>query len=151
MAKTKFKFERVIENMTRVKKELPVVLANQAQNFFLSSFRKQGWEDNALEPWKLPNRRIPGTNEFRYPKKKGLGRRTQATLIKTGRLRREVNTSIRSKSFDKIQLVVDTPYAARHNEGLDGMPKRKFMGHSSSLGKMQIEKINEFINRIWRE
>lgn len=148
---TKFHFDRVLDNISKMKKELPVVLANQAQNFFLSSFRKQGWEDNAVEPWKVPNRRIPGTKEYKYPKKKGLGRRTQATLIKTGRLRREVNTSIRSKTFEKVHLVVDTPYAARHNEGQDGMPKRQYMGQSRVLATKQIETINYHISRIWRE
>ncbi len=42
--------------------------------------------------------------------------------------------------------MVDLPYAARHNSGLDGMPKRQFMGKSPILMRQHREKIKEFID-----
>jgi len=50
--------------------------------------------------------------------KKSEGR---ALLVKSGKLRRAVEQSIRLKSFEKIQLVVALPYAEVHNEGYNGM------------------------------
>lgn len=143
----KFGFERVINNIYAVKKELPVVLANQAQRFFADSWKQQGWE--GVE-WKTPNRRIPGTKEYKYPKFKGLGRRTRATLVQSGRLRREVNNSIRSATLDRIQLTVSAPYALFNNEGTAKLPKRQFMGDSQLLRDKQKETITKFIDRIWQ-
>lgn len=105
---TRFDFDRVKKNIERMKKTLPVLLANQAQNFFTDSWKKQGWDDNGVKRW--PKRKSNG--------KKSIGR---ATLVKSGKLRRAVGQSIRLKSFDKIKLVVALPYAAVHNDGYNGV------------------------------
>ena len=79
----------------------------------------------------------------------------------TGTLRRAVGTSVRVKTWDLIKLVVgDTmvtmgkkkgflAYAARHNEGLDGMPKRQFMGDHPELTKKQRAIITKFFDKVW--
>ena len=67
----------------------------------------------------------------------------------TGRLRRAVGTSIRVKTFELIKLVVDLKYAARHNDGLDGMPKRQFMGDHPELTKKQRAIITKFFDKVW--
>jgi phage gpG-like protein len=108
MADNKFQFRRVVQNVEKLKKTLPVLLSNQAQTFFVDSWKKKGWDDNGVKAWQ--NRKDTG--------KKSQGR---ATLVKSGKLRRAVGQSIRLKSFDKIQLVVALPYAAVHNEGYNGM------------------------------
>lgn len=146
----RFNFSRVKRNMEQVKKELPVILANQAQNFFADSWKKQGWDDGGLKVWQTPNRKIPGTKEYEYPKKKGLGRRTRATLVQSGRLRRAIASSIRQKSFSMIRLVVAVPYAKYHNEGTDTIPKRQFMGDSRTLRRIQVESINKTVDKIWQ-
>lgn len=146
MANDKLRFDLVKKNLGLIKKELPVVLANQAKNYFVQSWRAQGWDG---VPWKVPQRRIPDTPAYKYPKKKDLGRRTRATLVQTGRLRRDVSNSIRSQNFELIRLVVDLPYANRHNEGLDGMPKRTFMGQTAELTRMQVNTINSYISKIF--
>lgn len=149
---SKFNFSRVLQNMNQLKRELPQELANDAQKFFNNSFRQQGWDG---QTWKVPQRRIPGTFEYKYPKKKDLGRRTRATLVQTGRLRRTVATSLKSATFQSIKFVVDLPYAAVHNDGLpmkngQPMPKRKYMGDSPILRQMQRKKITKMIDTIWR-
>ncbi|MEI8111163.1 MAG: hypothetical protein WCH59_09260 [Chitinophagia bacterium] len=108
MADNKFGFGKVLNNVERLKKTLPVLLANQAQNFFVDSWKKQGWDDNGVKAW--AKRQDTG--------KKSEGR---SILVKSGKLRRAVGQSIRLKSFEKIQLVVALPYAAVHNEGYNGM------------------------------
>ena len=142
-----FGTDKILKNIDQLKGELPVVLANQAQNYFTNSWRQQGWDG---EDWKEPNRRIPGTPEYKYPKKKGLGRRTRATLVQTGRLRRAVSNSIRKATFEKVQLVVAVPYAKYHNEGEGHMPKRQFMGDSPLLRRKQITTIRQQVDKIWK-
>ena len=142
-----------------MKVELPKVLANQAQNFFVSSWDKQGWDGAA---WKVPQRRIEGTKAYKYPKKYKLSRRTNITLVGAGNkkgagggtLRRAVSNSIRSQTFNQVRLVVDLPYAKIHNDGLPmkngvNMPKRTFMKDSPILRVSQQVKIKEFGDKVW--
>lgn len=104
----KFGFARVRKNVAQLKKTLPTLLANQAQTFFVDSWKKQGWDDGTVDRW---------------PKRQDTGKKSQgrAILVKSGKLRRAVGQSIRLKSFEKIQLVVALPYAAVHNDGYNGM------------------------------
>ena len=147
MVTNKFGFDVVKQKITAMKEELPKILANQAQTFFVKSWSNQAWEG---EPWKEVKRRQEGTPEYKYPKKKGLGRRTRAILVSTGRLRRAVATSIRQQEFSRIRLVVDLPYAEVHNDGGEHMPARTFMKHSATLGAMQQQKIKEFTDKVWK-
>ena len=104
MADTQFGFQRILNNVEKLKRSLPIKLANSTQNFFVDSWRKQGWDDGGLKAWK------PRMKET----KKTMGR---AILVRSGKLRRAVGQSIRSATFDKIQLVVALPYAKVHNDG----------------------------------
>jgi len=157
MADTKFKFEALKARIVKMKEVLPVQLAAQAQTYFVGSWAAQGWDGAG---WKTPLRRegpgtsvggAKGTPEWRYPKKKDIGRRTRATLVKTGTLRRAVNNSIRSQVFGQggVRLMVDLPYADVHNSGLGHMPQRKFMGDSPILRVKQIQKIKQFTDSVW--
>lgn len=149
MPDNKFRFGQLRMNLLKMKSELPVILANQAQNFFVSSFTNQGWDG---QKWKEVNRRTPGTDEYKYPKFKGLTRRTKPILVSTGRLRRAVSNSIRSATFQSVRLVVDLPYAAAQNEGDSkiNLPRRHYMGNSPVLVEKQKLKIKGYINKLWR-
>jgi hypothetical protein len=146
MSDTKFGFGAVKANIQRMKTELPIVLANQAQNYFVESWQKQGWEGVG---WKEVKRRQEGTPEYKYPKGKDLGRHTRAILVKTGTLRRAVSNSIRSRSFNLIRLVVAVPYAEYLNDGTPKMVARTFMKDSAGLRLIQREKIKEFTDKVW--
>lgn len=130
--------------MAQVKHELPKVLGNHAQNFFVASFNKQGWVNNALEQWKA---RVSQS-------KKDQGRNI---LVKSGRLRRAVATSLRLATFEKIKFTVDVPYADIHNRGgqagrnhASTIPQRKFMGDSVTLVKQLKDKIKSGVDKIWQ-
>ena len=149
---TRFNLERVKHNFSEVvKRDLPVLLANQAKNFFAQAWQKQGFDDGGVIPWAVPQRRIPGTAAYRYPAGRDLGRRTRATLVKSGRLRRAVQNSVREVRFEYIRLVVEVPYAMYHNKGTGTLPRREFMADSRTLRRMQIEKISATIDKIWKE
>ena len=160
MSDNKFHMGRVLENFEKVKRELPVLLANQAQNFFMDSWKKQGWDDAGVKKWQEVNRRKQGTAEYKYPKGYGLSRRTNPILVgggKTkgssgGNLRRAVGNSamVKLKSFEKISLVVDEGYAAYLNNGTPNMVARKFMGESKTLNMVLKGRITKYINGIWK-
>lgn len=143
MANDHMSFENLKNQIFAMKRTIPVLLANQAMNYFLSSFDKQGWNG---ESWQEVKRRIEGTPEYKYPLHSDLGRRTRAILIGKGstRLRRAVNNSVKIAEFPTVLLEVDLPYARVHNEGnpARGIPKRQYMGQTAELTKMQIELIN---------
>lgn len=157
-----FHFDRVLKQMQQVKNDLPILLANQAENYFSSSFKKQGFDG---QQWEEVKRREEGTDEWKYPGGYGLSRRTNPILIGGGRikgtaggtLRRAVGNSIRSATFENITLIVDLSYAEIHNKGgmagrggSAAIPKRQFMGQTAELTQMQITKVNEYIDKIWK-
>ena len=139
----KFNFDQVIKKLEQAKSSLPKVLANDTKKFFLASWQKQGWDDGGVKAW--------------APRKYNKNKRSagRAILVKSGALRRAVNASLKSATFDSIKFSVDLPYAAIHNEGLKmkngkNMPKRQYMGDSESLRKIQKEKIQKSIDKIFK-
>ena len=136
----KFNFNRVLQNLEKVKSDLPVLLSNEAKNFFSGSWKNQGFTNSSLQSW------APRKKET----KKTVGK---SIMVGTGKLRRAVQDSVREKTWSKIRLVIDgssIPYAKRHNEGLDGMPKRQFMGDSKELRKIQRKTITKTVDKIFK-
>lgn len=146
MADNKFGTGKIIDNISKLKRELPILLANQAQRYFTNTFKEQGFDGSG---WQEVKRRQPGTLEYKYPKNKGLSRRTTPILVRTGKLRRAVSDSIRNATFESVKLVTAIPYASYHNEGTDKIPKRKFMGDSQKLRRKQIELIKKNIDNAF--
>lgn len=116
------------------------------QNYFVQAFRNQGIGN---EKWQEVKRRIPGTDEYRYPKKKGLSRRTKPILIKTGELRRRVANSVVVADWERIKLLIDLPYAAAQNEGAKHIPARPFVRQTDQLTDKQVKLVEQYFNRIW--
>lgn len=143
---SKFKLDKVRDNMEQVKRDLPIVIANKAVTYFTYTFAVQGIGG---DKWQQVKRRIPDTPEYKYPKRKGLSRRTKPILIGTGRLRRAVAASKQLTTFNLIKLVVDLPYAARHNDGLDNMPKRSFMKSTPQLEQKIRSAIHSYIDKAF--
>ena len=147
----KFNLDEVAAKMETVKVELPILLANQAQRHFVASWQEQGYEG---AQWKEVKRRIAGTKEYKYPKYKGLSRRTLPILVRSGALRRDVNNRtggfIRSKTWSLVRLVSDTKdaktglmYSSFVNE------KRTFMADSPGLRMKQEKLITETLGKAF--
>ncbi|MFZ4772356.1 MAG: hypothetical protein ACOYLO_19380 [Ferruginibacter sp.] len=100
-----YRFKKVAENYRGVIKRIPGVLAVVGVNFFKDSFRRQGWLDKRTENWK---KRAPGA-------KRNKGR---AILISSGRLRNAIR--IAEKSFSRVVIANNVPYALAHNDGFKG-------------------------------
>lgn len=84
----------------------PAMLGNDAVNFFLDSWKRQGWLGNRMEPW--PQRKANN--------KRSKGR---AILVSSGRLRRSIR--ITSINNGIVTIGTDVPYAKVHNEGFRGV------------------------------
>lgn len=143
----KFNIDEVKKKLQATKRIVPIKLANLTQNHFVGHFNNESFES---EKWQTPNRKIVGTNEYKYPKLKGLGRRTRKTLVKTGALRRATANSIRNATWNEIRLTNATKYAIYHNEGTENIPARPFMKDSKELRKKQVSLINLEIDKIWK-
>lgn len=144
-------FQQIRSNIVVMKEKLPTLVANDTKNYFSKSFINQAWNG---KQWKEVKRRIPGTPEYKYPKNKDLSRRTRWILVgkKSTKLRRAVANCarVRPQSWPHVVLIVDLPYARRHNEGLDGMPKRQFMGQTVELRNKQTNRIKTTIkDLVW--
>lgn len=157
MARNRFNFDTVFVRLQRLKSDIPVVISNQTKNFFVDSFRKQGWTDSSLKKW---DKRNPDT------------RPGGAILIKSGALRRSIK--IRRSNFSKILIGSYLPYSKVHNEGFKGSvsvksystrtgrqvrsharqmntPKRQFMGNSRKLMQIHEKTILKAIDKAFRQ
>jgi len=151
----KLNFDKITAQIPQVERELLVSLGNQAQNYFVSSWRKQGFGD---DKWKEVQRREQGTKAYKYPKTKGLQRRTSPILVgagyktRGGTLRRAVSNMMRTAEIGKgrLRMVVDVPYAGYLNEGTDKMVKRQFVGQNRELTEMQEKKIKQIYDKMFK-
>jgi len=154
MADDKFKFGALKEKVQRLKRELPLALAKQAENYFTDSWSRQGFDG---QPWKDVKRHDTSEAAYKYPIALRTRKLSSPILVGVyrgrsgGQLRRAVSRSVRQVSFEKIRLVVDLPYAKAQNDGNPGhnVPARPFMGQSKELTAMQRQKIREFMDGLW--
>lgn len=133
MADTKFKFEALVRSIKTQKNALARIVANDIKNYYVASFTKQSWNG---QKWEEVQRRIPGTAAYKYPKRRGLSRRTKPILIGKAIMRRAVAGSVKEATFNRILWMVDVPYAEVHNNGSKIMPRRRFMGWNKDTDKI---------------
>jgi phage gpG-like protein len=127
MAKqNKFNFKGIEKKARTTLENAMVEIGNSAKSFFVENFRKQGFDDKNVEKWQ--------------PRKKADKRAGRAILVKTGDLRRSIIRNPANRAALSIKISTDLVYAARHNNGLKGMPKRQFIGDSYNLNE-RIKKI----------
>ena len=127
MAKqNKFNFKGIEKKARTTLENAMVEIGNSAKSFFVENFRKQGFDNKSVERWQ--------------PRKKADKRAGRAILVKTGDLRRSIIRNPANRAALSVKISTDLVYAARHNNGLKGMPKRQFMGDSYNLNE-RIKKI----------
>lgn len=127
----KFEFDRTIAKLQEVKYDLPIKLAVLAQKYFVHAFYEQAFDG---VKWQEVQRRIAGTDAYKYPKDRDLARRKRGILIGKSRdLIDSIRHSIREVNWERIVLGTDVPYAVYHNEGTATIPKRQFIGDSKEL------------------
>lgn len=140
---SQFGFDRIAADLKRREPIILREMANMARTHYLNAFQKGGWEGKA---WKQVQRRIAGTGAYKYPKTRGLSRRTKPILVNRGTLRRAVNSCVKSISGGRIYFKVDLPYAKYHNDGTRRLPRRQFMEWSNEQHKKSVAIIRKNVN-----
>lgn len=119
--------ETVVRAISRT---IPVKAGATARAHFRDNFRKGGFVDDSLKPWK-PSKRIG--------RAKGAAGQYKTLLSGRNRLYNSINYRTAPA---KTVVYTNVVYAAVHNEGLRAgrgrgfnMPKRRFMGESKQLSR----------------
>jgi len=153
LQKNKFRLDEKAKAVDKAFKEALEIAGNDAVLHFRKSFDNQGFTDENLEHWKPRKGQIRalGANV------KGGLVNTKKTLTKTGALKRSIHKTMLVGL--RLKVVSDLVYAQIHNQGLTGkawgkhyfkMPKRKFMGNSRKLERIQMAKILAKVNTAWK-
>ena len=128
-----FNTDKLGARFDKFQKEIPILLANQAEQHFKEGFRKGGFQtDKSRQGW---------------PERKGGRDRSRAILVKTA----DLLNDIKRRQVNKKRVVVGTrniPYAERHNEGLSGMPRREFIGDSKELDRKNKRLIERELKKV---
>ena len=128
-----FEFNDNLKKFAAFKQSAPKVIANNSLNWFLKGFRTGGGQTDAGK-WQ-PRKPNAKRNEGR------------ALLVNTGALSRDFQ--VIKAVFGQIVLGTKRiPYAIRHNEGLNGMPKREFAGESKELNKQNEGLLTKMLNKV---
>lgn len=155
--------EKLYQISKLVQKDIPIVLKVEGLNFIQKNFQDEGFNDGSLQKWKdrkttdQRGRDITRYQTNRVGKKGSLNRygsKLKDRAILTGhntggnKLRNSFKTRTEK---DRVIFYTYKEYAQRHNEGLDGMPKRRFIGKSKTLDqniKKQIDRLfQQFIKK----
>lgn len=130
------KIKQAGDEFKKMLDDMVTEMGNDAVNHFKDSFTNQGFQDETIEKWaprKRADRKRPG----------------RGILIDSGKLRR--SPVWRKSGRYSAKISSNLPYAKRHDEGLDGMPRRQFVGYSGKLNKRLIKKFDTRIKRIFKQ
>ncbi len=157
--------QKKLENIAREVPELALdVIEVEGTNFIKANFAKQGFQGSSLEKWKprkTTDKRGRDLTRYRTNRKgkKGaltkFGKRNKGNRpILTGyasagnKLRRSIKANAQ---HNKVTWSSYKAYAKRHNEGLDGMPKRQFMGKSPQLEKNIERMLTKQFDKLFKQ
>jgi phage gpG-like protein len=98
-----------------------VEAGNTAKNFFVESFRKQGWDDRSVTKWEKRKKvERKGRGSKKTAAELGTVRSVKAgraILVKSGDLRRSIIRHNANRAAMSIKITSDLPYSKIHNEG----------------------------------
>ena len=154
--------------LDRASQEIPdkvlKIIGVEGKNFIQKNFRDEGFTDTSTEKWqerKTEDRQGRDITRYRTSRRGKAGNlnkygssikdRAILTGFATGgnKLRNSFRYRV-SIGSSQVTFYTYKEYAERHNEGLDGMPKRRFMGKSAYLNTQISKKINKELDKILR-
>ena len=138
-------------------RDLTDIIEVEGTNFIKKNFQDEGFNDSGLEKWeKRKTTDSKGRDNTRYRTNR-VGRK--GSLNKYGRIIQDrpiltghatggdkLRNSIRArKQGNSVVFFTYKQYAKRHNEGLNRMPKRQFMGKSKYLDRRIRDKFGRYL------
>jgi phage gpG-like protein len=149
---------------TQMPRQTLSIIGVEGKNFINKNFRDQAFTDSGTEKWKerkTQDRQGRDITRYRTNRKGRAGNlnkygssikdRAILTGFATGgnKLRNSFKYRV-SLGSSQVSFYTSKEYAERHNEGLSGMPRRKFMGKSNYLNNQISKKINKELDKIFR-
>ncbi|NHN26771.1 phage morphogenesis protein [Flavobacterium jejuense] len=147
-------------------KEMPkktlTIIGVEGKNFIQKNFRDEGFTDNNLQKWeerKTEDKRGRDITRYRTSRrgkqgnlnKYGSSNKDRAILTGHGTGGNKLRNSYRyriSLGSGQVSFYTYKEYAQRHNEGLDGMTKRQFIGKSAYLHSKIANKVTKELNKL---
>jgi hypothetical protein len=154
--------------LDRATKEMPqkalTIIGVEGKKFILKNFRDEGFTDSSTVKWqkrKTEDKNGRDITRYRTNRRGSAGslnqygqrNRGRAVLVgfETGgnKLKNSFKYRI-SLGSKQVSFYTAKPYAERHNEGKDGMPKRQFIGKSNYLNEQISRKITTELDKLFR-
>ncbi len=154
--------------INRAAKELPDkvlrIIGVEGINFIQKNFRDEAFTDTSKNKWQQRKTEdSEGRDITRYrtnrkgregrPNKYGSSVKDRALLVGEATGGDKLKNSIRykvTKGSSQVSFYTYKEYAERHNEGLDDMPQRQFMGKSAYLNVQISKKVNKELDKLLR-
>jgi hypothetical protein len=140
------------------------VIGVEGKKFILKNFRDEGFTDTSTNKWekrKTTDSLSRDITRYRTNKRGRIdnlnkyGQRNKGRAVLVGfdtggnKLKNSFNYRI-SLGSKQVSFYTYKVYAERHNEGMDGMPKRQFIGKSDYLNQQIANKISKELDKIFR-
>jgi hypothetical protein len=157
--------QRVFDQAARdIPALLPTIVGVEGKNFIEKNFRDQGFNDTGLEAWaerKTVDSRGRDITKYRTNRTGRQGNLNRygsriagrALLVghDTGSDKLKSSFHYRASAGNSVvTFYTHKLYAQRHNEGLDGMPQRQFMGRSRYLENKIFSKLTRALDQRLR-
>lgn len=111
-----------VRSVAKLKKAFVDAVGANVYADIIDHFEKEEGQDGKWQAW----------SEIYAERMKATGKGGNKILQDTGRLRNSISANKRRIVTDGIEWYSNIEYAARHNDGLSGMPQREFMWLSDS-------------------
>lgn len=122
-----------------IQRDAKTIIKNESLSHFRQSFQNEGFTDETLDPW-------PDITEKTKERKRRRNGSLPPILTDTGDLSRSLTGTIEGND---VVISSDLPYAERHNQGLQGMKKRQFMGASRQLERRITRQLDNSFTRLF--
>lgn len=140
------------------------IIEVEGKNFIQKNFQDEGFTDTSVDKWeqrKTEDKQGRDITRYRTDRrgkrgalnKYGSDNEGRALLTGKGTGGNKLRNSIKSrvlKSTKEVKFYTSKGYAGRHNEGLDGMPQRQFMGKSKYLEGKITDKLKRELDKIFK-
>ncbi len=151
--------QKLLHQAMRVMPEkLPRIVESEGLKFISKNFKEQGFTDTGLKKWK--KRKTKGLTRYktnRVGTKGNLNRfgskdKDRAILVGHNTGGDKLKNSFKGRrSKSQVRFITYKAYAQRHNEGLDDMPQRQYMGKSAYLNKQIGKKLTKELNKLFKK
>ncbi len=142
--------------------KLPIIVEVEGLNFIKGNFRAQGFNDGTKNAWQKRQTERDGRDLTRYKTNRvgaagslnKFGQREQGRAILVGHDTggdKLINSFRARRNRQRVTFYTYKKYGQRHNEGLDGMPKRQFMGMSKTLENNIKKKLIKELNKALKK